>query len=472
MMGSLAREDVYDPMTGIPIGVSQTADPALPPPPSFAMGALAAHNAYTPFTGDIATGTTPWKRADIASARAAEPRSPIDLDPATNKWLGQQAQDFLVPTEPWEMGLAAMGPAGRIAGKVGKTAAAMAGVYGQGVDEAEAARWVKHPFNAIAVGDTIENLAKRNLFTPTKTIAEQQINPHDIPVGSWLTPLVGDRSASGGLVTHIGDKELRQGVPMQGGYQYSPEWLREKIGWASDKSAASTIAGRARDLQREAPGNVYGVYTAMSPQAIDASHHISDAISQVMQHDKKNISKTATEKFDTTIRKVEPDFPGVKSPELQDYLRGQSMTFRNYVAKEMNKKGARDEGFPDIEQIRIATTHPALRDVPNYSGGQSISRLTGDVLHEPTLAPHYTYRSKLPGEYMGGLAAALPQELLWRDFAPLVAARNPSAVGKIWLTGLRGEGGEQMMKQRVDPQWQDAAAEYLRRNPMGALAAP
>ncbi|HXK17806.1 MAG TPA: hypothetical protein VNG33_08385, partial [Polyangiaceae bacterium] len=82
------------------------------------------------------------------------------------------------------------------------------------------------------------------------------------------------------------------------------------------------------------------------------------------------------------------------------------------------------------------------------------------------LAPHYTYRSKLPGDYVGGLPGPLPQELLWRDLAPKIAARDPSAVGKIWLTMLKGEKPGQL----VDRQWQDAAAEYFRKNPMGSLA--
>jgi hypothetical protein len=50
--------------------------------------------------------------------------------------------------------------------------------------------------------------------------------------------------------------------------------------------------------------------------------------------------------------------------------------------------------------------------------------------------------------------------------SPKIAARNPSAQGKIWLTGLKGEPFGQL----VDRPWQDAVAEYLHRNPMGSIA--
>ena len=329
--------------------------------------------------------------------------------------------------------------------------------------EPQEARWVKHPFNRIAVGDTIENLAKRNAYAPSKTITENTIQPHDIPVGSWLTPLVGDRSRSGELLTYIGEKELANPVSLQGGYQFTPEWKGEGVAWASDRSPISTMGRRVREFQgRDIPG-VYGVYTPMSTQSIDASHHVSDALSQMMKLEKDNISKTAIEKFDA---KMGGDFPGVTSENLQEYLRGKPMSYRNDFVKAMNTKAAREAGFPDVEQARIAITHPDLIDTPNYAGGNAIAKLTGEVSHYNKgggLAPHYTYPSKLHGEYMGGLAEALPQELLWRDLAPKIAARNPSAAGKIWLTGLKGEP----FGQQVDRQWQDAAAEYFRRQQRG-----
>jgi hypothetical protein len=440
-----------------------------PPPaadPRFAMGAIAAADRYQPFQGGAATGRTPWQRMEIEAAQADTPRDPTGGDPATDKWMGQLAADMMIPTEPWEYGLAAMGPAGRIAGKLGKMGALAAGVYGSGVDEAEAARWIKHPFNNIAVGDTIANLAKRNAHVSTKDIIEKTIQPHDIPVGSWLTPLVGDRSRSGELVTHIGEQRLRTPVQTQGGYQFTPEWADQGVAWASDRSPITTMGRRVNEFAGRDGTDVFGVYTPMSPLSIDASHHVSDAIAQMMHLDKDKISKTAIEKFDDRIRNTDPEFPGVASGGLQKYLRDQSMSARNTFVKTMNSKQAREAGFPDVEQARIALTHPDLIDVPSYAGGQSIANLSGQVAHGSRgagLAPHDTYSSKLLGQYSGGLPGALPQELLWRDLYPKIAERNPSAAGKIWLTGLKGEP----FGQRVDRQWQDEAAEYYRRNPRG-----
>ncbi len=451
-MGDLARTDDYsDPMTGFSIG-GGGMPPELPVDPRG-------------FTAD-------WARVSAMHPQAFEPQDTMwpEYPSPLPKEVPEDRPNPLIPFSAYR----SKPPTHRVGDLAAQTiieqgASMLPGRLGVAIgsvlspDDAEAARWIKYPFNRIAVGDTIGNLAKRNAYAPAKDIAEHTIQPHDIPVGSWLTPLVGDRSRSGEFLTHIGEKELANPVSLQGGYQFTPEWKGEGVAWASDRSPISTMGRRVREFQgRDVPG-VYGVYTPMSTQSIDASHHVSDALSQMMKLEKDNISKTAIEKFDA---KMGGDFPGVTSENLQEYLRGKPMSYRNDFVKAMNTKAAREAGFPDVEQARIAITHPDLIDTPNYAGGNAIAKLTGDVSHYNKgggLAPHYTYPSKLHGEYMGGLAEALPQELLWRDLAPKIAARNPSAAGKIWLTGLKGEP----FGQQVDRQWQDAAAEYFRRQQRG-----
>ena len=104
------------------------------------MGALAAQDQYEPFVPSRRAGQTPWKAMDIAAARAAEPRDPTLLDPATNQVLGGLA----APTTPLDYGMMAMGPMGRLAGAVGKVGAAAAGMYGElGVGEAHAGKAAK-----------------------------------------------------------------------------------------------------------------------------------------------------------------------------------------------------------------------------------------------------------------------------------------------------------------------------------------
>jgi hypothetical protein len=466
-MGDLADVSTYD--IPPPIGGEDTPQGALPLWASQAQ-ALSSDRVTEPQVG-MWPNPPPVQIGPPAPPDRPNPLMPFSAWRATppRRTAGTVMGDLAasqIPTDPLSIGLAVGTGGASIPIRLGAAAA------GAALQPSDAEAWgVKYPFNRIGVGDTIANLAKQNRLIPTKDIFEKTIQPHDIPVGSWLTPLVGDRSASGALLTHVGEKELRDPVWMQGGYQFLPEWLQHQIAWGSDKSAASTIAGRVKNLQGDAP-DVFGVYTPMSPQSIDASHHMSDTLSQMMLLEKNNISRTAAEQFDNKMA-WDPDFPGIKSPKLQAYLRDQPMSYRKTFADLMNTRGARDAGFPDVEQARIAATHSSLLDTPNYAGGQAIARMTGDVVHGSKgfgLAPHYTYPSKLPGEYVGGLPGALPQELLWRDFTPLVKGRDPSAVGKIWLTGLKDEKGTQMMRQRVDPQWQDAAAEYFRKNPMGATA--
>jgi hypothetical protein len=128
----------------------------------FAMGAIAAQDRYQPFQGSMTTGRTPWQRMEIEAASQDTPRDPTGGDPATTKWLADNVAGALVPSEPWEFGLMAAGPAGRVAGMAGKAGAAAAGMYGSMIDEASAdpltklgkgmakiLRPVKDPGNAI-----------------------------------------------------------------------------------------------------------------------------------------------------------------------------------------------------------------------------------------------------------------------------------------------------------------------------------
>jgi hypothetical protein len=469
-MGSLAALDEYSMLYG------PQPEPQAPPPrlPDWAAQAAVRPESYAPQVGSWPTPRSPKVLPDVGAPTVGDGGTFSRGLPAVNRAAdvaSEFASDALIPSSPLDIGLTvATGGMGRILGPAAKVAA---GAIGAAAEPSDAeAKLIKYPFNRIAVGDTIENLAKQNRLVPTKAIEERVIQPHDLPVGSWLTPLVGDRSASGKLLTHVGEKELYSPVWMQGGYEFMPEWQKQGVAWGSDKSPTSAIAGRIKKLQQEGTGDVYGAYTSMTPLSVDASHHMSDTVSQMLRNEKgeivKNISPAAVEKFDKKMLDLDPKFPGVYSEVLQPYLRDKSMSFRDQFVKTMNSREARNAGFPDVEQARIAVTHPDLLNTPVYSGGQSIGKMTGTLEHGEKgtgIAPHLTYRSKLHGEYTGGMPA-LPQEILWPDFAAKVAQRDPSAVGKIWLTGLKGEH----MGQKVTPQWQDTAAEYLRRNPMGALA--
>jgi hypothetical protein len=482
MMGSLASLDDYvdwynqTPMRGN----------AAPPPPAPPTGTT-----YDPMSDraverpeppqDPRAFTSEWARASGVYPGAFEPKGTQwpQYPPPPPKEVAEDRPNPLIPFSAYrskppthrvgdiaaqniiEQGFGAL-PAGRLG---------MGAALTLDPSPAEGgSRGIPHGIGQFNLRDTALALARQNRHVPTKVIQEASLQPHDIPVGSWLTPLVGDRSRSGELLTHVGERELRNPVWMQGGYQFVPEWQKQGVAWGSDRSPTSTIAGRVRGFQEETP-NVYGVYTAMGPQSVDASHHMSDTLSQLLHGDKKNISEKAAEQYDAAMRNIMPDFPGIKSEKLQAFMRQQPMSNRNVFAKGMGSASAREAGFPDVSQARIAVTHPDLLDVPMYSGGQSIAKLTGDVTHGSPgfgIAPHYTYRSKLHGQYEGGFDAPVPKELLWRDFSPKVGARNPSAAGKIWLTGLEGEPFGQL----VDKKWQDSVAEYLRRSRMGDIAAP
>lgn len=112
-----------------------------PPPPTYpdwVMSALARPQA----------ARNPWAAIDEAEFRrrlvpdtgmafgTATPQEATQTEAARGKGFA----DFVVPQEPWEIGLAAAGPVGRLAGKAGRAAMTTAGIYGSTGGEAQAGK--------------------------------------------------------------------------------------------------------------------------------------------------------------------------------------------------------------------------------------------------------------------------------------------------------------------------------------------
>jgi hypothetical protein len=153
--------------------------------------------------------------------------------------------------------------------------------------------------------------------------------------------------------------------------------------------------------------------------------------------------------------KLYPDFPGLDSPELKDWL-DKTFERRNVFVSKMGKQREQDAGFPDITALRRAVQDPELRGLPkegapigdtgrklyeNY-GGQAIGeifpldrfaksrpKVQDDLLRgSTTWLDNRTYPIRLSGEYEGGFDQPVPRSILFRDYieGKRAAGKDPS----------------------------------------------
>jgi hypothetical protein len=286
---------------------------------------------------------------------------------------------------------------------------------------------------------------------------EQALNIEDL-YGRVLAPAFGDRTRAGGLLSSIMGEELSAPVTLQGG----ADFMRSPGGiWASEPDAMRT---RATALERIA--DEYGqeptlAYTAMGAQAGDFSRMMSDAIMGQMRPSRSNeISPEIVPRYDARIRDtVDPEWPGILSPNAREYVGNMTGSNRRLLWQEMDRTAYRDAGFPDVGAARLAITDARLLDAQPFDTGLTFGRV--DLSSGVTPTPrdvHETYGARIEGEYVGGLPAQVPGEIIWRDFFNArreAGARTSSDQRAFMMTPS--------IRQVVDEQMIEDVNNYLRQ---------
>lgn len=244
---------------------------------------------------------------------------------------------------------------------------------------------------------------------------QRTINIEDLE-GEVLAPAFGDRTAAGGLLTRVLDEELSNPVPLQGG----ADFMRSPGGiWASEPDAMATKARALDRIADAAEQEPLLAYTAMGAQAGDFSKMMSGAVMGQLRPSRSNsIEPEAVSRYDGVVRdKIDPDWPGILSPNAGEYVDGMTGSNRRLLWQEMGKADYRNAGFPDIGAIRLAITDPRLIDAQPFDTGLTLSRMSQGFEVTPTPPDvHQTYGGRISGEYEGGLSQQIPGELIWRDF--------------------------------------------------------
>lgn len=285
--------------------------------------------------------------------------------------------------------------------------------------------------------------------------------------GTTVTPIVGDRSARGGKVASIDGTPLNTPVPLDGGPDFmlgeASQSADEAI-WASAQPIISRIQNTANRIADTTGDEVLGVYTAMSPSGVDFATFTSRAVAEQMPFAK--VTKKAMKAVDREMKKVDPSWPGVGSPQLPGYLEsGAEANTRVAFLQLLDMAPQKAAGFPDVGKARWAVTDPDLREAKTGSAGFAIGGLIPgrEVITNP-LHPHPTYTgAQLAGTYRGGLEEPVP----WQIMFPDAAARYDPLKTKAGLPLNEAQKfykfGKDLPSQRMGAKEVDSIGEWISR---------
>jgi hypothetical protein len=306
--------------------------------------------------------------------------------------------------------------------------------------------------------------------TPGGLLAPKPITAEELASGgnNVLINLVGDRTRAGGVITEIGGRKLETPINMQGGYDYgrSKAQIQDESVGASAGGIPKAIQNKIDEAGQEAD-NVYLGYVSMGGGSDAVSHHMSDAILQQIKVG--NVTKKAKRAFDSHVKNIKikndktkkieqplKDWPGLDSPNIDEYVSALPQGARGVFTKAMDKASWRDMGFPDIAETRYALTDPALMGLPSGYGGQFIGRgRVGSAVDETPSYVHETYPNTIKGDYVGSLNEPLPRQVMMPTFH-----RNRRAEGKAVVPDDRAFNIGAPQVQKLDQEWLDGVMEY------------
>lgn len=268
----------------------------------------------------------------------------------------------------------------------------------------------KEAFNPLDVSVTYRNTAKE--------VAPKIIKPSDIE-GSYVLNMPSDRSVANRQLLGINDEAFDLPVDAQGGYQFP---FYDNDAWASEKNVINSM--RKSILGVPDGVDVYGASSIMGPKATDFSHHVTDSVFESLKNAK--IKKSDIKKFDDEMKSLYPDWVGVKSPKIQEYLfKDKQGKKRKAMANVMSKAAYRDVGFPNLVPIRVGTAADELAYVSKDITGQSNPTGMSMVKFNPEGVisrsdDHKTYKGQIQKskDAPSGLAyeMAIPRILQFPDF--------------------------------------------------------
>jgi len=412
------------------------------------------------------------RSADVARGLAGQ-QGPADIRPVVGGMkMADMAGDMLAPDDLFGAATA-LNPI-KALGKAGRAVPAIAGAV-LGSDTAEAG--VRDPrfWHGISRNKLPKPVDEYySVHRQRVPMVGQTVEPADL-IGKRLLPTVADTTVPNTYLHQIEDYRLPERVKMGGGGRFADVKGNSPDVWMSSQGLAQGLVNKSDEIARATGDDVLTMPTALSGTGGDYSHHVWSPLVDVVK-DTKGISKAAREEFDTAMREVAPDFPGINARRgtLQRYFQEAPRTPRTSFAQIMDKEQFQKLGFPDVAAVRHAATDPELLHAPMGSSGYSIFRIDPQQTVQPSKR-HGTYTHGISGQNIGGLGLIAPPELVFPDVMGSLAKMSEASgkplhkytgrpdyyfAGKIPPT-LKGE--PLAHSQLVDQKWVDTMSDYARR---------
>lgn len=246
-------------------------------------------------------------------------------------------------------------------------------------------------------------LAPQATFTPEQFYQANK--------GSVMLPVTGDKTVAGQLVTSVEGKPMRVDVPGGGGYMRTPSGGI----WANEPTAAAALASQvAKAREKSDTGRVYVTHATMSPTSADFQHSVTNAFlgllkdapisragaAAVKERMEKGLVETVQGK---SVRFSYPDFPGINSPKLKEWLDGGGRRRAHFIQM-MDSKKMQEVGVPEVAAARLAVTDLSQLGVPPLSSGMHIAEAFPGLLS----SGHPSFSAGIPGRYEGSFGKYLP----------------------------------------------------------------
>mgnify|MGYP000008769560 FL=1 len=353
---------------------------------------------------------------------------------------------------------APLAPAGIAAARAGGSTL---GAMGGKLSKAE-----KDPmkYSGIEMPYRIEDTPMEIQDTSGLLMPKRQINLESLQ-GKLLMPFFTDRSAIGGRVESVDNIKLTEPVDLEGGtgFMRGEAAQGEDALWASKQGIVSKMVNKAQRSSDEAGGaDVVGVNVLMGVDAIDHSTMPTKIVSRMLPN--MEIKKADKDAFDDAMKKIDEDFVGIDSKDLENYLDNSSGDLRKQFIRLMDKSTARKAGFPNIGAVRRAVTDPELYDTPTFSEGVSFGQMdiNNPIIENPKF-PHTTYSGQIRGYapdqrggYIGGLLGDFaPQGTFFPESFGALSSQIDKAGNPLTPQNIKYAQERQLPTQMVDQQMLD-----------------
>lgn len=309
---------------------------------------------------------------------------------------------------------------------------------------------------------------------------------YNIGKGGSFINIGGDRSNLGRLFG-INGENLAWPVDLHAGPKYALEANPGAV-WANAGNPAKSLQNAIMRAAENGP--VYGILSPMSPQAVNSSHNMVDALlAQIYGRlNSGGLAHTTLDDFNDFVKsgqfaekanrekraKEMANMPSMRDPKaVSDFLRTVSGGARRDFSLAMDKERWRDAGMPMVGQTRVAITDPALLRTPSGGMGHRIVRFNTDNLTAPesSLAfKHSTYPVATAGEYVGDVPMlprhyVMPtaQDQMMQTLANDSSVIHPLSVNSKGRDSARKFFEEQQLVQPIDDDFLHSVREGMAR---------